>query len=141
VFWAVVGGRERWMTLGNYPDMSLAAAQIEAREKRLMLDKRRDPPTRDVSSTRRCRGATSINTCCRPSASVYAPRCPRPMPSGSSHKSKSAPTAANDLLRFMRRVFRFGVRRHGLTSNPVADGAQPHGAGWQVDLPAAISQR
>ena len=37
------GGRERWMTLGNYPDMSLAAARIEAREKRLMLDKRRDP--------------------------------------------------------------------------------------------------
>jgi len=36
-------GRERWMTLGNFPDMSLAAARIEAREKRLMLDKRRDP--------------------------------------------------------------------------------------------------
>jgi hypothetical protein len=36
-------GRERWMTLGNTPDMSLAAARIEAREKRLMLDKRRDP--------------------------------------------------------------------------------------------------
>src|ERR1700685_1034015 len=36
-------GRERWMTLGNYPDMSLAAARIEAREKRLILDKRRDP--------------------------------------------------------------------------------------------------
>jgi hypothetical protein len=36
-------GRERWMTLGNFPDMSLAAARIEAREKRLLLDKRRDP--------------------------------------------------------------------------------------------------
>jgi Arm DNA-binding domain len=36
-------GRERWMTLGNFPDMSLATARIEAREKRLMLDKRRDP--------------------------------------------------------------------------------------------------
>lgn len=37
-------GRERRMTLGNFPDMSLATARIEAREKRLMLDKRRDPP-------------------------------------------------------------------------------------------------
>jgi hypothetical protein len=27
-------GRERWMTLGNYPDMSLATARTEAREKR-----------------------------------------------------------------------------------------------------------
>jgi hypothetical protein len=36
-------GRERWMTLGNFPDMSLATARTEAREKRLMLDKRRDP--------------------------------------------------------------------------------------------------
>ena len=36
-------GRARWMTLGNYPDMSLADARIEAREKRTMLDKQRDP--------------------------------------------------------------------------------------------------
>jgi hypothetical protein len=31
------------MTLGKYPDMSLANARIEAREKRTMLDKQRDP--------------------------------------------------------------------------------------------------
>jgi hypothetical protein len=36
-------GRARWMTLGNYPDMSLADARIVAREKRTMLDKQRDP--------------------------------------------------------------------------------------------------
>jgi hypothetical protein len=36
-------GRARWMTLGNYPDMSLADARVEAREKRAMLDKQRDP--------------------------------------------------------------------------------------------------
>lgn len=34
---------------------------------------------------------------------------------------KKAPTAANDLLRYMRRVFRFAVRRHLLASSPVAD--------------------
>jgi hypothetical protein len=32
-----------------------------------------------------------------------------------------APTAANDLLRYMRRVFRFAVRRHLIASSPVAD--------------------
>jgi hypothetical protein len=36
-------GRARWMALGNYPDMSLADARVEAREKRAMLDKQRDP--------------------------------------------------------------------------------------------------
>jgi hypothetical protein len=36
-------GRARWMTLGNYPDMSLADARVEAREKRAMLDRQRDP--------------------------------------------------------------------------------------------------
>jgi integrase len=34
---------------------------------------------------------------------------------------KKAPTAANDLLRHMRRVFRFAVRRHLIASSPVAD--------------------
>ena len=34
---------------------------------------------------------------------------------------KKAPTAANDLLRHMRRVFRFAVRRHLMASSPVAD--------------------
>jgi integrase len=34
---------------------------------------------------------------------------------------KTAPTAANDLLRHMRRVFRFAVRRHLMASSPVAD--------------------
>ena len=35
--------RDRWMTLGNYPDMSLADARVEARAKRLLLDKDKDP--------------------------------------------------------------------------------------------------
>jgi integrase len=34
---------------------------------------------------------------------------------------KKAPTAANDLLRYLRRVFRFGVRRHLIASSPVAE--------------------
>jgi len=32
-----------------------------------------------------------------------------------------APAAANDLLRFTRRIFAFGVRRRFLLSNPAAD--------------------
>ncbi len=39
------GGREHWLTLGHYPDMSLAQARIEAREARVLLDKQQDPLT------------------------------------------------------------------------------------------------
>jgi hypothetical protein len=35
--------------------------------------------------------------------------------------AKRAPTASNDLLRFMRRVFRFAVRRRLIATSPVAD--------------------
>ena len=36
-------GREHWLTLGHYPDMSLAQARIEARQARVLLDKHQDP--------------------------------------------------------------------------------------------------
>src|SRR5690606_35379789 len=37
------GGKQRWLTLGNFPDMSLAAARVEARQARVLLDKQQDP--------------------------------------------------------------------------------------------------
>ena len=37
------GGRDRWITLGNYPDVSLAEARIEARQARVRVDKQQDP--------------------------------------------------------------------------------------------------
>ena len=36
-------GRQHWLTLGNYPDMPLAQARIEARQARVLLDKQQDP--------------------------------------------------------------------------------------------------
>ena len=36
-------GKEHWLTLGNYPDMSLALARIEARQARVLLDKQQNP--------------------------------------------------------------------------------------------------
>jgi integrase len=158
-------GRERWMTLGNYPDMSLADARIEAREKRVMLDKQKDPllekqtvveQQRAALAAQKARGkfrelaedwlATEIQ-----GRHLRHPEVPRRhldnylLPEFGDHVpaeitpadaarllarvSKRAPTAANDLLRFMRRVFRFGVRRHLLTSNPVADFDQQDAGG------------
>lgn len=36
-------GRERGLALGNYPDMALKEARAEAREARVLLDKKQDP--------------------------------------------------------------------------------------------------
>jgi hypothetical protein len=38
-------GRQHWLTLGNYPDMPLAQARVEARQARVLLDKQQDPLT------------------------------------------------------------------------------------------------
>jgi len=136
-------GRAHWMALGNYPDMSLADARIEAREKRTLLDKQRDPllerrvareQQRVAMDAEKARGtfrelaedwfSTEIQ-----GRRLKHPEVPRrhldnyllPEFAGRVPAELTPADAANDLLRFMRRVFRFGVRRHLLTSNPVAD--------------------
>ena len=54
--------------------------------------------------------------------------------------SRTAPTAANDLLRFMRRIFRFGVRRHLLSISPVADFELRDAGGAERHRERALSQ-
>ncbi len=158
-------GRERWMTLGNFPDMSLATARTEAREKRLMLDKRRDPlfAKQEVEEAQRAAiAAQKARQTFRELAEdwysteidprrlkhpkvprryldkyllpAFGERVPADITAADAARllaqvRKTAPTAANDLLRFMRRVFRFGVRRHVLTINPVADFDQSDAGG------------
>jgi integrase len=169
------GGRERWMTLGNYPDMSLAAARIEAREKRLMLDKRRDPlfvKQEAEEAQRAAIAAQKARQTFRDLAEdwysteidprrlkhpkvprryldkyllpAFGERVPAEITAADAARllaqvRKSAPTAANDLLRFMRRVFRFGVRRHVLASNPVADFDQSDAGGPERARKRALS--
>lgn len=36
-------GKQHWLTVGNFPDMSLANARIEARQARVLLDKQQNP--------------------------------------------------------------------------------------------------
>ena len=141
------GGREHWLTLGHYPDMSLAQARIEAREARVLLDKQLDPLTVRRAAQRH-RG--SFRELCEEwyqneiiGLGIRHPSVPR------RHLDKHllaklgrtaaadvtaadiahviddlkvrAPTAANDLLCFARRIFAFGVRRRMAPANPAAD--------------------
>jgi len=143
-------GREHWLTLGHYPDMSLWQARIEARQARVLLDKQQDPLSvrRAAEAEQRQRG--SFRELCedwyrnevtgrglkhpevarrhldkyllpklgRTAASDVTPADVARVIDGLKGR---APTAANDLLRFTRRIFAFGVRRRMLASNPAAD--------------------
>jgi hypothetical protein len=168
-------GRERWMTLGTFPDMSLAAARIEAREKRLTLDKRRDPLFAKQEAEEAQRAAIAAQKTRQTFRDLaedwysteidprrlkhpkvprryldkyllpaFGDRVPAEITAADvarllAQVRKSAPTAANDLLRFMRRVFRFGVRRHVLASNPVADFDQSDAGGSERARKRALS--
>ena len=143
-------GREHWLTLGHYPDMSLAQARIEGRQARVLLDKQQDPLSvrRAAQAEQRQRG--SFRELCEewyrneivgrglkhPSVprrhldkyllpklgrSVALEVTPADIARVIDELKVRAPTAANDLLRFIRRIFAFGVRRRMVSSNPAAD--------------------
>jgi integrase len=143
-------GRQHWLTLGNYPDMSLAQARIEARQARVLLDKQQDPLSvrRAALAEQRQRG--SFRELCEDwyrtevtGHGLKHPAVPRRyldkylLPKLGRTPAVDitpvdlirvidelkgrAPTAANDLLRFIRRIFAFGVRRRIVPSNLAAD--------------------
>jgi integrase len=143
-------GKEHWLTLGNYPDMPLAQARIEARQARVLLDKQQNPLSVRRAALAEERQKGSFNSLCEDwyRAEVQArglkhPAVPRRyldkylLPKLGRFPASDitpadvarlldeikgrAPTAANDLLRFTRRIFAFGVRRRFLLSNPAAD--------------------
>jgi len=144
-------GREHWVTLGHYPDMSLGQARIEARQARVLLDKQLDPLSVRCAAEAEQRQRGSFRELCEEwyqseitGRGLKHPEVPR-----RHHLDKyllpklartaavdvapadiarvidevkgRAPTAANDLLRFTRRIFAFGVRRRMVASNPAAD--------------------
>ncbi len=146
--------RDRWMLLGHFPAMSLAQARIEARAKRVLLDRQRDPldERRAIVTARKAEADRSRSSFAALAEDWYNteiagrlkhPQVPRRYldkyllpefgarppadisPAEASRLlgrvSRTAPTASNDLLRFLKRIFRFGVRRRVLTVSPVAD--------------------
>jgi integrase len=141
-------GRDRWLALGNYPDMTLAQARAEAREARVLLDKKKDPMAvrRAAVDAERRRGTfrelaeewfseeirgrlrhpevprRHLDNYLLPEfGRTLAPDVhPSDIARLLDKVKRRAPTAANDLLRFTSRIFAFGVRRHVVTANPAA---------------------
>lgn len=143
-------GKQHWLTLGNFPDMSLANARIEARHARLLLDKQQNPLAVRRAALAEERQKGSFKLLCEDWYRVEVqarglkhpevpkryldkyllprlgrqPACditPVDIARLLDEIKGRAPTAANDLLRFTRRIFAFGVRRRFLASNPAAD--------------------
>jgi integrase len=142
-------GKEKWLRLGNFPDMSLAQARIEARQARVLVDKGEDPMAvrRAAAEEERRRGP--FRELCEDwfraeieGRKLKHPEVPRryldnyllpelgSRPVADVHASDisrlldkmkdRAPTAANDLLRFASRIFDFGIRRQVVAGNPAA---------------------
>ena len=165
--------RERWMTLGNYPDMSLADARIQARAKRTLVDRQVDPlderneakrarvevDQRERSSfkalamdwyeTEICHRIKYpqiplryINRQLLPAFGSMQPSEVTPADAARllARVSRKTPAAANDLLRFKKRIFRFGVRRRLLPISPVADFVSRDAGGPERPRERALSQ-
>ena len=130
--------------------MSLALARIEARQARVLLDKQQDPLSVRRAALAEERQKGSFKSLCEDWSRVEVqarglkhPEVPKRyldkylLPKlGRSPAfditpadvarlldeiKGHAPTAANDLQRFTRRIFAFGVRRRFSASNPAAD--------------------
>ena len=143
-------GRPHWLTLSNYPDMSLSLARTEARQARVLLDKQQNPLALRRTALAEERQKGSCKSLCEDWYRVEVqarglkhpevpkryldnyllpklgrePACditPADIARLLDEIKGRAPTAANDLLRFTRRIFAFGVRRRFLLRNPAAD--------------------
>lgn len=143
-------GKEHWLTLGNFPDMSLALARIEARQARVLLDRQQDPLSVRRAAMEDERQKGSFKALCEdwyrvevqarglkhpgvprrhldkylvPKLGRFAARdvSPADIARVLDDLKGRASTAANDLLRFTRRIFAFGVRCRIVPSNPAGD--------------------
>ena len=142
-------GRPRLFKLGRYPHMSLAEARIEARKSRVLVGRNEDPAALRRQAKIELMQRGSFRVLCEDwfqaevlDRGLQQPSAPRryldkylipklgQMAACDIHASdiarildgmkKRAPAAANDLLRFTRRIFAFGTRRRLVPSNPAA---------------------
>jgi integrase len=143
-----VSGRERWMPLSDASDMSLELARRRSRSLRVALDEGRDPlaDRREATAKAHRQGKfgalaeTWYSTEVKPrlkhpeairraldrylvrTLGTLAPDAVKPSDCARLLESVRAkyPTTANDLLRYMRAIFAFAIRRHLLGSSPVS---------------------
>jgi integrase len=168
VFRYSLNGRDRWMPLAAADDLPLEAARKKARALRVAVDDNRDPiaDRRAAASKARDRG-TFGELAEAWFAAEIKPRLKHPeairralerhlipklgaLPTDAVKPSDCAgvlervrtryPALANDLLRYLRAIFAFAIRRHLLDGSPVgAFSARLDGGGKEVSRTRALS--
>jgi integrase len=140
-------GRDRWMPLAAADDMPLEAARKKARALRVAVDDNRDPIAERRAAANKARERGTFRELAEAwFATEVRPRLKHPeavrraldrhlipklgvLPTDAVKPSDCAgvlervrakhPTTANDLLRFLRAIFAFAIRRHLLEVSPV----------------------
>lgn len=142
-----LSGRERWMPLSDVSDMSLELARKKSRALRVALDDGRDPLAERRAATAKVQQGAFGELAETWYATEVKPRIKHPeavrraldrhllrklgtLPADAVKPSDCArlldavrvkhPTTANDLLRYLRAIFSFAIRRHLLDSSPVS---------------------
>ena len=141
-------GRDRWLDIGDPRDTSLAKARVAARAERAKVDAGRDPIAEKRATDEKARRAGTFaglaeewylaevaNKLKHPKAvrraldNYLLPKLGR-LPASEVRPADCArlldgvrdkhPTTANDLLRHLKAIFAFGIRRHRVDGSPVA---------------------
>lgn len=140
-------GRDRWMPLAAADDMPLEAARKKARALRVAVDENRDPIAERRAAGDKARERGTFREMAEAWFAIEVrPRLKHPeavrraldrhllpklgaLPTDAVKPSDCArvlelvrtkhPTTANDLLRFLRAIFAFAIRRHLLEGSPV----------------------
>lgn len=142
-------GKDVWLPIGDAKDMPLATARKEARARRVMIDQGRDPLgerrareakeaqkggfgrvandwfEREIkpkyvlpNAVRRALDNHIIPKIGRDTLQDITPAdCERVLDA----LRADSPTVANDVLRYLKRIFAYAKRRHLVTSSPIAD--------------------
>lgn len=163
-------GKDKWFALGNYPDVNLAEARKLARPQRVLIDNGQDPMAEKRAKLDAAKRRKSFRQLAEDWYKTEIERQLEHPEVARRHLDKymlpalgskavteispeaitrmldriklKHPAAANDLLRFTKRVFDFGVRRHAVRFNPAAAlNPRTDGGGTEHARSRALSEK
>ncbi len=169
VFRYRLNGKQRELTLGRYPQTTLGAARKAATAARAKVDRGVDVAAEKQKEKLEAKSAITVEALAEdwyareivakdahpevvrrildndilPAIGRLNPPDVTPRQCGAILEKivkRGAPTTANDALRYLRRVFAFGRKRHYLEHNPIADFGLSDAGGKEESRERALSR-